>query len=230
VLPAGSLSGRTHPVLSAAGGLTLRPWRPADAPAVATAFADPEIQRWHTHVIDSPQEAVAWINEWAVRWALETNACWAITGADDVVLGRVALREINLFDGVAWINEWAVRWALETNACWAITGADDVVLGRVALREINLFDGVAEVAYWVLPGARGRGVVVRATDELARWSFEDLGLHRLTLRHSTRNHASCRAAEKAGFALEGTERSALLHTDGWHDMHLHARLADPSSS
>ena len=25
-------------------------------------------------------------------------------------------------------------------------------------------------------------------------------------------------------APEGTERSALLHTDGWHDMHIHARL------
>jgi hypothetical protein len=24
---------------------------------------------------------------------------------------------------------------------------------------------------------------------------------------------------------EGTKRAELLHTDGWHDMHLHARLA-----
>ena len=31
-------------------------------------------------------------------------------------------------------------------------------------------------------------------------------------------------AAKAGFALEGTKRSALLHADGWHDMHLHARI------
>jgi RimJ/RimL family protein N-acetyltransferase len=184
VLPAGSLSERTQPSLPAAGGLTLRPWRAGDASAVVAAFTDPDIQRWHTHAIDSPQEAVA------------------------------------------WINEWAVRWAAETNACWAVVDAGDVVLGRVALRAINLFDGVAEVAYWILPAARGRGVVVRATDELARWAFEDLGLHRLVLRHSTLNVASCRAAQKAGFAPEGTERSSLLHTDGWHDMHLHARVAE----
>jgi hypothetical protein len=25
-------------------------------------------------------------------------------------------------------------------------------------------------------------------------------------------------------ALEGTKRSAILHPDGWHDMHLHARV------
>jgi len=29
-----------------------------------------------------------------------------------------------------------------------------------------------------------------------------------------------------GFALEGTRVRSVLHDDGWHDMHLHARLAD----
>lgn len=41
----------------------------------------------------------------------------------------------------------------------------------------------------------------------------------------TANAASCRVALKAGFAAEGTRRSAALHADGWHDMHLHARIA-----
>jgi RimJ/RimL family protein N-acetyltransferase len=40
------------------------------------------------------------------------------------------------------------------------------------------------------------------------------------------NTASCRVAGKAGFRLEGTLRSALLHTDGWHDMHLHGRTGE----
>ncbi|MEW2435901.1 GNAT family protein [Streptomyces caniferus] len=40
------------------------------------------------------------------------------------------------------------------------------------------------------------------------------------------NPASCRVATKAGFRLEGTMRSALLHADGWHDEHLHARVQD----
>ena len=53
-----------------------------------------------------------------------------------------------------------------------------------------------------------------------------LGLHRLELRHSVGNVSSCRVATKTGFALEGTLRRQLMHADGWHDMHLHARLAD----
>ncbi|MEU8197752.1 GNAT family protein [Microbispora amethystogenes] len=57
-----------------------------------------------------------------------------------------------------------------------------------------------------------------------RWGFEELGLHQLELHHSTRNHASCRVADKAGFAVEGVLRAALLHADGWHDMEVHALL------
>lgn len=52
------------------------------------------------------------------------------------------------------------------------------------------------------------------------------GFHRLHLDHSTRNHASCRVATKSGYLLEGTMRSAGLHDDGRHDMHLHARVRD----
>lgn len=96
----------------------------------------------------------------------------------------------------------------------------------MSLRTIDLAEGLAEVAYWVLPAARGRAVAPRALEAVSRWSLDDLGLHRLELAHSTRNHASCRVAAKAGFLLEGTKRRQALHADGWHDMHLHALLGD----
>lgn len=37
-----------------------------------------------------------------------------------------------------------------------------------------------------------------------QWSFDVVGLKRLQFTHSTQNQASCRVAQKAGFALEGT--------------------------
>ena len=61
---------------------------------------------------------------------------------------------------------------------------------------------------------------------LSRWALNDLGLHRVELAHSVANPASCRVADKAGFRLEGAKHRALLHADGWHDMHLHARTWD----
>ncbi|OQR61103.1 GNAT family N-acetyltransferase [Streptomyces maremycinicus] len=124
-----------------------------------------------------------------------------------------------------WIEDWRKDWAQERNAQWAVvdehTGA---LLGRVALRAIVLAEGVAEVAYWTTRAARGRGVAPRATTALTSWALDEIGLHRLELMHATANEASCRVAEKAGFLLEGTRRSATLHQDGWHDMHLHARV------
>jgi RimJ/RimL family protein N-acetyltransferase len=76
----------------------------------------------------------------------------------------------------------------------------------------------------VLPAARGGGIAVRAVREASRWALDGLDLHRLSLGHSVANTASRRVADKAGFRLEATLRSALLHSDGWHDMHLHARI------
>ena len=38
------------------------------------------------------------------------------------------------------------------------------------------------------------------------------------------NAASCRVAEKTGFAVEGVRRNAWLLADGRHDVHAHARL------
>jgi RimJ/RimL family protein N-acetyltransferase len=124
-----------------------------------------------------------------------------------------------------WIAEWQRAWEQERSVQWAVADeADDRLLGRVALREVVLGDGMAEVAYWTAAEARGRGVAARATRALSRWALDEIGFQRLELLHAVANEASCRVARKAGFALEGTKRRALLHPDGWHDMHLHARV------
>lgn len=123
-----------------------------------------------------------------------------------------------------WVEEAHTAWREEKAAQWIVAdAADDAPLGRMALREMNFLDGVAEVAYWVLPQARGAGVAPRALGALTDWAFA-LGFHRLDLQHSTRNEPSCRVALKSGYELEGTRRSSALHTDGWHDMHVHMRL------
>lgn len=114
------------------------------------------------------------------------------------------------------------RWRAELSAMWAIARPGEEAVGLIGWGDIDLTGGSAEIVYWILPAARGGGVVVEATKRVSEWALNDLGLHRLRLCHSVANPASCRVADKAGFALEGTMRSALLHADGWHDEHLHA--------
>jgi RimJ/RimL family protein N-acetyltransferase len=172
-----------QPCLGVDEQLVLRPWREDDAATVRTAFACPDIQRWHLRRMDSDGEARAWIAGWAKRWEDETDASWAI-----------------------------------------VEDRDGQPVGQVGLRTVLLSDASAQLSYWVLPGARGTGIAGRAVRALTRWAFDSLGLNRLFLLHSTANLASCRVAGKASFGVEGTLRGSMLHVDGWHDVHMHARL------
>jgi RimJ/RimL family protein N-acetyltransferase len=143
---------------------------------------------------------------------------------DDPGIRRWHARSMSLAEAVAWIETWPHRWREETGAGWAITG--DGVLGQISLRRIDLAEGLAEISYWVLPAARGSGVAAEALETLTGWTFATLGIHRIEVHHSTANAASCRVAERAGYPYEGTLRSQARHADGWHDMHLHARIND----
>jgi [ribosomal protein S5]-alanine N-acetyltransferase len=123
-----------------------------------------------------------------------------------------------------WIAGWQGGWAAETGAHWAVVEAEgDVLLGRAALKHLKFADGTADVAYWTVPAARGKGVCPRAVNAMASWAFE-AGFHRLDLEHAVANTASCRVAEKTGFAMEGVRRSAWLLADGRCDVHAHARV------
>ena len=100
---------------------------------------------------------------------------------------------------------------------------DDAVVGRVGYAPPT--SGAPQrPGYWVLPQDRGRAIAPRVLTTVTRWLFDEVGFHRVTLNHAVENTASCRVADKAGFAPEGTARQQMLHADGWHDMHLHARL------
>lgn len=124
------------------------------------------------------------------------------------------------------ILRWRSRWRSEAAAIWAVAPADGgEAVGLIGVADLDLRGGQGEFLYWLLPAARGGGIMFDATVRVSRWAIEDLGLHRLRITHSVKNTASCKVAQSAGFQLEGTMRSALLHADGWHDEHLHARVA-----
>ncbi|WP_265568109.1 GNAT family N-acetyltransferase [Streptomyces hygroscopicus] len=132
---------------------------------------------------------------------------------------------LSIDDAQARIARWRRRWEAEEAAVWAIQRVDDDhPVGLIGLGDMDFKGGSAEFLYWLLPAARGSGAMVDATIRVSRWALDVLGLHRLRITHSVANTASCRVATRAGFALEGTMRSALLHADGWHDEHLHARI------
>jgi RimJ/RimL family protein N-acetyltransferase len=125
---------------------------------------------------------------------------------------------VTLKDAVGWIASWA-----EVGHAFAVTLGDQVV-GNVAVTDIDVHQN-GWVSYWTVPEARGRGIAVAATEELARWAFGERGLYRLELGHRVDNAASCRVATKAGFPPEGVERGKLHYDGVRYDVERHARLA-----
>jgi len=169
-----------------------------------------------------PQPTLA-IDELVLRPWRPSDVEAVVAAYRDPEIQRWHVRSMSAPEARAWLASWPERWRAETGAGWAVTERDAVV-GRVGFRSIDLTEGSAELAYWTVPAARGRNIAGRAVETVSRWMFA-VGLHRLELSHSTGNVASCRIAEKVGFGYEGTLRQQTLHADGWHDMHLHARLA-----
>lgn len=141
----------------------------------------------------------------------------------DPAIQQWHVRSMTADEAMAWVREQPRRRDAESGAGWAVAEHESVV-GRVGFRTLDLAEGSAEAPYWVLPQTRGRAIAPRVLTTVTSWMLDEVGFHRVTLNHAVKNTASCRVADKAGFALEGTARHQLLHADGWHDMHLHARL------
>jgi len=62
----------------------------------------------------------------------------------------------------------------------------------------------AEVGLWTAPEARGQGIATAALVAVAVWAFDSFGedaLRRIELVHELDNVASCRVAQKSGYAF-----------------------------
>jgi RimJ/RimL family protein N-acetyltransferase len=109
-----------------------------------------------------------------------------------------------------------------------VDSADDTrLLGSIALLDINWDQERGEVGYWLAREARGHGHVTRAVRLICAFGFERLRLARIALLASTRNGASQRVAERAGFTREAVLRSYMRTPEGRQDMVAFALLAAP---
>jgi RimJ/RimL family protein N-acetyltransferase len=107
----------------------------------------------------------------------------------------------------------------------------DHLLGTVSWRHAgDPRAAVAALGYDTHPDSRGRGVAVAGVQMLTRLLI-GAGFARVEVSHSEENPASCRVADRAGFAREGRRRGFLPFRDlsaggvRRHDMCEHGILA-----
>ncbi len=108
-------------------------------------------------------------------------------------------------DAYRWLQVQQRGWTDGHRLSFAVLdGEADRVLGNIALKGWRAGKEVAEVGYWTAAAARNRGIASQAVEILTRWAFENFraqGLQRVELLHQQDNLASCRVADKSGYAL-----------------------------
>jgi ribosomal-protein-alanine N-acetyltransferase len=114
------------------------------------------------------------------------------------------------------------EWQLGTGYGFGIF-VDDRFAGEINVNSVQRgpFQN-AYVGYWIDQGQAGNGYVPEALVVVARFAFEDLGLHRLQVAIIPRNVASRRVVEKVGLREEGLAARYLEINGVWED---HVRYA-----
>ncbi len=96
------------------------------------------------------------------------------------------------------------------NQHFAIVDDADNYLGTISLKNICELDRHAEYAIVTNRKAWGTGVARKATEEILKYAFETLRLHKIYLTVLVENVRANKFYKKCGFELEGTLRDHVF--------------------
>ena len=120
----------------------------------------------------------------------------------------------------AWSDGRAFDFAIRTRE------DPDFHLGNISVWPTSRRERAGEIGYWIRSSLTGKGIATEAAARVAQVGFEELELHRITLRIAVGNRPSERVAEKLGFTKEGLLRKEVLVRGRWMDHTLWAMLED----
>ena len=92
----------------------------------------------------------------------------------------------------------------------AIAVGDEAIGGVGFALQKDIERVSAEIGYWVAEPFWGRGIATEAVRAVTRYALEHHELTRIFAVPFTRNVASCRVLEKAGYVFEGTLRRSAI--------------------
>ncbi|MFD3658396.1 GNAT family N-acetyltransferase [Streptomyces sp. 24-1644] len=141
-------------------------------------------------------------------WRPEDAPALLCAHADPAMRRWLATRVTSADGAAGWLAAQREGWVAGSRFGFAVTDADrgGELVGNLVLKRPDPVSDTAEVGYWTTASARGRGVATSALTALCDWAFAAFageGLRQLELVHQVDNEASCRVAEKCGFALAG---------------------------
>lgn len=147
-----------------------------------------------------------------------------VAAANDVSVSR-SLRDRFPYpytgdDGRAWLT----RAVDESDRAWALD-IDGSAVGGVSLHPgVDVHRHSAELGYWLGQRHWGRGIMTAVVRTFAPRAMDAFRLHRLYATVYENNPASARVLEKAGFAREGVQKSAVVKRGELLDLHVYAMV------
>jgi ribosomal-protein-serine acetyltransferase len=122
-------------------------------------------------------------------------------------------------DAIAFVRESMSAWREGRAHDFTVrsTQEPDRHLGNGSVWATNRTGLVGEIGYWVRSDEIGKGIATQAAARVTQLGFEELHMHRLTLRIAVGNTASERVAEKLGYAQEGLLRQEVRVGGVWLD-------------
>jgi len=124
-----------------------------------------------------------------------------------------------------WIDRVVKRWETGESAVFAATerGAGRIV-AAVGL-EIEPPHRRGELGYWVAKPFWNCGYASEGARRVVEFGFRELGLHRISAHHYSRNPASGRVLQKIGMTWEGRMRQHVLKWSVFEDIDFYGILA-----
>jgi len=151
-----------------------------------------------------------------------------LAGAPEVADTTLSLpHPYEVRDAEQWIGSQPARFESGSNIAYAITRRmDDVLLGAISLMEISARPRRAELGYWLGVPFWSQGYMTEAAAALIDYGFKQLGLHKITAAHFTRNPASGRVMQKIGMRQEGVQHQHVFKNGVFEDDIVYGLLAD----
>ena len=104
-----------------------------------------------------------------------------------------------------------------------------MLVGMIGLAHLDMSNRKTEIGYWLDQDSQGNGIVTRACAGLIDYLFDELDLHRVTIRVAVENRRSRAIPERLGFVEEGIIRDAEWLYDHYEDSVIYGLLRSDRS-
>lgn len=125
----------------------------------------------------------------------------------------------------SFIERSALAAERDENYVFGIHLNTDELVGVINLRPSPRHRS-GHLGYWIGAAFRNQGLMTEAAQQILRFSFETLALHRVHTACMAANGASARVLEKAGLEQEGCSRQAFFKDGVFHDLLQFGVIAD----